>query len=85
MGMFIRKLTQWTIADVAAWENLRRASRHAARGKRRRPDVEAWLLNEESLLLTLRAELRSGCWQRMKAYLSAGSGFCLGCAREFLD
>lgn len=51
------------MADVASWENLRRASRTAARGKRRRPDVEAWLLREESELLRLREELLSGSYQ----------------------
>jgi hypothetical protein len=59
MGGFIRKLTRWTLADVASWENLRLASRRAARGKRRRPDVEAWLLREESELLDVREALLS--------------------------
>lgn len=63
MGVFIRKLTAWGLADVASWENLRWASRNAARGKRRRPDVEGWLLREESELLTLREELLSGSYQ----------------------
>ncbi len=45
---------------MASWENLRRASRSATRGKRRRPDVEAWLLREESALLALRADLLGG-------------------------
>jgi len=53
-------VTGWTIADVASWDNLRLASRRAARGKRRRPDVEAWLLREESELLALRDELLGG-------------------------
>ena len=48
---------------MAAWENLRRASRNAARGKRRRPDVETWLLREESELLALREELLSGAYE----------------------
>ena len=51
------------MADVASWENLRQASRRAARGKRRRPDVEAWLWREESELLHLREELLSGTYQ----------------------
>jgi len=59
MSGFISKLTRWTLADVASWENLRLASRRAARGKRRRPDVEAWLLREESGLLDRREELLS--------------------------
>lgn len=45
---------------MAAWENLRLAARKAAAGKRRRPDVEDWLLHEESELLRLRAELLGG-------------------------
>lgn len=49
--------------QVASWENLLRASRNAARGKRRRPDVEAWLWREESELLALREELRSGAYE----------------------
>ena len=61
--MFIRKLTGWTIADVASWANLRVASRRAARGKRQRPDVEAWLLREETELLALREELLGGGYQ----------------------
>jgi hypothetical protein len=48
---------------VAAWDNLRRASRNAARGKRRRPDVETWLLREECELLALREELLSGAYE----------------------
>lgn len=48
---------------MASWENLRLASRRAARGKRRRPDVETWLLREETELLALRAELLSGGYQ----------------------
>lgn len=63
MGTFIRKLTAWNMADVAAWDNLRLASRNAARGKRRRPDVEDWLLREESEVLKLREELLSGSCQ----------------------
>lgn len=45
---------------MASWENLRRASRNAARGKRRRADVEDWRLREETELRALRAELLSG-------------------------
>lgn len=60
MGVFIRKITGWTITEVASWENLRQASRRAALGKRRRPDVEAWLLREETELLALREELLGG-------------------------
>ena len=47
---------------MAGWENLRRASANAAKGKRRRPDVEAWLLREETELLLLREELLSGAY-----------------------
>lgn len=46
--------------DVAPWDNLRKAACRAALGKRRRPDVEAWLLREESALLGLREELLTG-------------------------
>ena len=63
MGVFIRKLTGWTITEVASWESLRRSSRRAALGKRRRPDVEAWLLREETELLALREELLGGGYQ----------------------
>lgn len=48
------------MADVAAWDNLHWASRRAARGKHRRPDVEAWLLREETELQRLQEELLSG-------------------------
>ncbi|MBE7503616.1 MAG: RNA-directed DNA polymerase [Verrucomicrobiales bacterium] len=51
------------MADVAAWANLRAASRQAARGKRRRPDVETWLLREETELRQLREELRQGSYK----------------------
>jgi hypothetical protein len=50
------------MADVAAWDNLRWASRRAARGKRRRPDVEAWLLREETELRRLQEELLEGSY-----------------------
>jgi len=60
LGVFIRKLTAWSIEDVASWENLRIASRRAALGKRVRPDVEAWLLREESELISLRTSLLDG-------------------------
>jgi len=63
MGVFIRTLTRWTLEDVASWENLRLASRRAARGKHRRLDVEAWRLREESELLALRAELLGGSYR----------------------
>lgn len=48
---------------MASWDNLRLASRRAAQGKRRRPDVEAWQLREESELITLREELLAGSYQ----------------------
>lgn len=63
MGLFMRQYTRWTMAEVASWENLRRASQAAARGKRKRPDVEAWLLREETQLLALRLELLAGDYQ----------------------
>ena len=51
------------MADVAAWDNLRAASRRAARGKRRRPDVDQWLLQEECELHALREELLGGTYR----------------------
>ena len=56
-------MTGWTIEDVASWENLRLASRRAAKGKRRRPDVEDWLFTEEARLIALRRDLLSGRYQ----------------------
>lgn len=50
------------MADVAAWDNLREASRRAARGKRRRSDVEGWLLKEETELRRLREDLLAGSY-----------------------
>ncbi|MBI4625498.1 MAG: hypothetical protein HY736_20035, partial [Verrucomicrobia bacterium] len=58
---------QWrricTLERMASWENLRLAADRARRGKRRRPDVEAFELRRESELLALRAELLSGTWR----------------------
>jgi RNA-directed DNA polymerase len=48
-----------TIENVAALPNLFAAARKAAKGKSRRPDVEAWWLARESELLRLRDELLS--------------------------
>lgn len=48
------------MAEVAGWDNLRRAAHAAGRGKGRRPDVAAWRLREESELLRLQAELLAG-------------------------
>ena len=45
---------------VASFENLHEAARRAALGKRKRPDVAAFLLNLEAGLVALRCELESG-------------------------
>jgi len=49
-----------TIEAVASLDNLWLAAEKARRGKRRRPDVEAWELRRESEILRLREELLSG-------------------------
>lgn len=58
---------QWrkvcTLEAIAAEENLWRAAAKARRGKRRRPDVEAFELRRESELAQLRAELLAGEWR----------------------
>jgi hypothetical protein len=48
---------------VSSWENLLLASSNAARGKRQRPDVEEWLLREETGLMELREGLLGGSYQ----------------------
>lgn len=63
MGLFIRKATGWSIKEVASWENLKLASNRASLGKRRRPDVEIWMRNEESELLKLRHDLLEGSYR----------------------
>jgi len=46
--------------SVVSFENLHEAARRAALGKRRRPDVAAFLLNQENELVRLRRELQAG-------------------------
>jgi len=48
---------------IHSFQNLWLAARRAARGKRSRPDVAAFLLDLEPELLALEEELRSGAWQ----------------------
>jgi len=48
---------------VASWDNLFRAADRARRGKRRRPDVEAWWQRREGELGSLRNELLAGAWR----------------------
>jgi len=45
---------------VVSFANLHEAARRAALGKRKRPDVAAFLLNAEAELVSLRRELESG-------------------------
>lgn len=52
-----------TLEAIAAPENLWRAAIKARRGKRRRPDVEAFELRRESELIALRDELLTGSWR----------------------
>lgn len=48
---------------LASWENLLEASRKAALGKKRKPAVAEFLLNQESELANLRQELLEGSYQ----------------------
>ncbi len=48
---------------LASWGNLFAAADKARRGKRRRPDVEAWWMRRETELAALREELRSGSYR----------------------
>lgn len=48
---------------VVAWPNLLRAARVAARGKRGRPEVAAFLFDLEPRLLALQASLADGSWR----------------------
>jgi retron-type reverse transcriptase len=45
-----------------SWENLYEAARRAALGKRKRPDVAAFLLQLEPEIVLLRRELTQGCY-----------------------
>lgn len=53
----------FTIQDVASLDNLWLAWRKARRGKRQRPDVEAFGWRVENHLLDLSRELREGTWK----------------------
>ncbi|MGA3025732.1 MAG: reverse transcriptase/maturase family protein [Bryobacteraceae bacterium] len=48
---------------LVSFDNVHEAARRAALGKRRRPDVAAFLLNAETELVLLRRELQSGEYQ----------------------
>ncbi len=49
--------------DLVSWENLHAAFENAARGKRRRVDVAAFLLNLESELATIRRDVIAGTYK----------------------
>jgi retron-type reverse transcriptase len=53
----------WLFDQVVDYAALRAAAHRAARGKRRRPEVAAFLVDEERYLLTLRRELEAGTYQ----------------------
>jgi len=48
---------------LVSFENMHEAARRAALGKKKRPDVAAFLLNEETELVGLRRELHSGAYR----------------------
>ncbi len=50
------------LPQVSDWDALLAATRRAARGKRHRPDVAAFLFEQEERLLGLQAALRAGVW-----------------------
>ncbi len=52
-----------TLENLASAENLLAASQRAMKGKRYRPDVQAWAMREEAEVLAMRDELLSGAWQ----------------------
>ena len=52
-----------TMDAVSSWDNLFTAADKARRGKRRRPDVEAWWMRRETELAALREELRTGSYR----------------------
>ncbi len=52
-----------TIENLASTENLLAASHRAMKGKRYRPDVQAWAMRAEAEVLTMREELLTGAWQ----------------------
>lgn len=49
--------------DLTSFANLLRAAESAAAGKRKRPDVAAFLMNLEPALMQLRRELLDGSYQ----------------------
>lgn len=51
------------LENLASAENLLIASKRAMKGKRYRPDVQAWAMREEAEVLAMRDELLSGAWQ----------------------
>ena len=48
------------LGDIASWQNLNRALERAARGKRYRPEVIAFLANADANLAALQAQLLDG-------------------------
>ena len=63
-GMSPRQLRRvCTLEAMASWDNLFLAAGRARRGKRGRPDVEAWWLRRETEISNLREELLSGKWR----------------------
>jgi hypothetical protein len=56
---------------VVLFANLHEAARRASLGKRKRPDVAAFLMNVESELVSLRRELNSGSIARGRIASSA--------------
>ncbi|SPE40808.1 hypothetical protein SBA3_3930002 [Candidatus Sulfopaludibacter sp. SbA3] len=59
---------------VVSFENLHEAARRASLGKRRRPDVAAFLMNLETELVCLRRELQSDAYQPGPVPAGAVSG-----------
>ena len=51
------------LENRARTDNLLAASKRAMKGKRYRPDVQAWAMREEAEVLAMREELLSGAWQ----------------------
>jgi RNA-directed DNA polymerase len=58
---YLKRLS--TLENLAALPNLLAASQRAMKGKRRRPDVQAWAMREEAEVLALREELLGGNWR----------------------
>jgi len=55
-------MKRWTLADVAALDNLMAAARKARKKKSRRPDVEEFFLHMESNILKLHGDLLDERW-----------------------